>query len=113
MRILLLSQFYPPVIGGVERHVRNLGTALAECLPCATDHYGAVKATATTFGNRASSCAARRGVDRFIAVSHAVARHTGLTKVVIPNFVPDNVGVLGPSSTVMPAHQGAGEPSCR
>jgi glycosyltransferase involved in cell wall biosynthesis len=29
MRILLLSQFYPPVIGGEERHVRNLGAALA------------------------------------------------------------------------------------
>lgn len=30
MRILLLSQFYPPVIGGEERHVRNLGRALAQ-----------------------------------------------------------------------------------
>jgi glycosyltransferase involved in cell wall biosynthesis len=29
MRILLLAQFYPPVIGGEERHVRNLATALA------------------------------------------------------------------------------------
>jgi glycosyltransferase involved in cell wall biosynthesis/GT2 family glycosyltransferase len=29
MRILLLSQFYPPIIGGEERHVRNLATALA------------------------------------------------------------------------------------
>jgi glycosyltransferase involved in cell wall biosynthesis len=29
MRILLLSQFYPPVIGGEERHVRNLAMALA------------------------------------------------------------------------------------
>src|ERR1700733_5545063 len=29
MRILLLAQFYPPVIGGEERHVRNLGLALA------------------------------------------------------------------------------------
>jgi glycosyltransferase involved in cell wall biosynthesis len=28
MRILLLSQFYPPVIGGEERHVRNLALAL-------------------------------------------------------------------------------------
>jgi len=30
MRILLLSQFYPPVIGGEERHVRSLGAALAQ-----------------------------------------------------------------------------------
>lgn len=29
MRILLLAQFYPPLIGGIERHVRNLGQALA------------------------------------------------------------------------------------
>jgi len=29
MRILLLTQFYPPIIGGEERHVRNLAAALA------------------------------------------------------------------------------------
>lgn len=29
MRILMLAQFYPPVIGGEERHVRNLSIALA------------------------------------------------------------------------------------
>ena len=29
MRILLLAQFYPPLIGGIEQHVRNLGQALA------------------------------------------------------------------------------------
>lgn len=29
MRVLLLAQFYPPVIGGEERHVRNLAVALA------------------------------------------------------------------------------------
>jgi glycosyltransferase involved in cell wall biosynthesis len=77
------------------------GPALAKCLPCAAEHYGTVKATVTTFGNWASSFAARRAVDRFIAVSHAVARHTGLTRggapyEVIPNFVPDDVEALGP-----------------
>ncbi|MER8480035.1 glycosyltransferase family 4 protein [Mesorhizobium sp. M1163] len=77
------------------------GPAPAKCLHCATGHYGAVKAAATTLSNWASSFAARRVVDRFIAVSHAVARHTGLTQggapyEVIPNFVPDDVGVLGP-----------------
>jgi len=80
------------------------GRRLAKCLPCATAHYGAAKATATTLGNWASSFAARRVVDRFIAVSHAVARHNGLTRgrapyEVIPNFVPDDVGVLGPQDT--------------
>jgi glycosyltransferase involved in cell wall biosynthesis len=29
MRVLMLAQFYPPVIGGEERHVRNLSLALA------------------------------------------------------------------------------------
>jgi glycosyltransferase involved in cell wall biosynthesis len=76
------------------------GPALVKCLPCAAGHYGAVKATATTFGNWASSFAARHVVDRFIPVSHAVARHTGLTRggatyEVIPNFVPDDVEALG------------------
>ena len=30
MRILLISQFYPPVIGGIERHVAALATRLAQ-----------------------------------------------------------------------------------
>ncbi len=77
------------------------GAALTTCLPCAARHYGAVKATVTTLGNMASSLAARRMVDRFIPVSLAVARHTGLAGSrtpyeVIPNFVPDDVGVPGP-----------------
>src|SRR5258708_3921801 len=29
MRILMLAQFYPPTIGGEERHVRNLSIELA------------------------------------------------------------------------------------
>lgn len=29
MRILLLAQFYPPIMGGVERHVASLGAGLA------------------------------------------------------------------------------------
>ncbi|AZO34679.1 glycosyltransferase [Mesorhizobium sp. M2A.F.Ca.ET.037.01.1.1] len=82
------------------------GPAAAKCLPCATGHYGAVKAAVTTLGNWASSFAARRVVDRFIAVSHAVARHNGLTQGhapydVIPNFVPDDVGVLGPEDACL------------
>src|SRR6516165_6789352 len=28
MRILLLAQFYPPITGGEERHVRNLAASL-------------------------------------------------------------------------------------
>jgi glycosyltransferase involved in cell wall biosynthesis len=83
------------------------GPAPAKCLACATGHYGVVKAAATTLSNWASSFAARRAVDRFIAVSHAVARHTGLTEgrapyEVIPNFVPDDVEVLGREDRCLP-----------
>ncbi|SRR6266568_235181 len=30
MRILMLSQFYPPILGGIEQHVRNLSIELAQ-----------------------------------------------------------------------------------
>ena len=77
------------------------GPALAKCLPCAAGHYGFVKAAATTIGVWASRFAAPRVVDRFIPVSQAVARHTGLARSsvpyeVIPNFVPDDVGAPRP-----------------
>ena len=29
MRILMISQFYPPILGGIERHVNSLSTSLA------------------------------------------------------------------------------------
>lgn len=72
------------------------GPRLSRCLPCAAAHYGATKGAVTTFGSFASRALAHRAVDRFIAVSHAVARHTGLAEAgvpfeVIPNFVPDDV----------------------
>ena len=74
------------------------GPALSKCLPCAGRHYGAAKGAVTALGTWATGGAVRRSVDRFIAVSHAVARHTGLLRTgapveVIPNFVPDDVGV--------------------
>jgi glycosyltransferase involved in cell wall biosynthesis len=82
------------------------GPALAKCLPCAAQHYGVVKAAATTLGNWVSGFAARHVVDRFIAVSHAVARDTGLVRGgaaydVIPNFVPDDVGAPGPKDACL------------
>lgn len=76
------------------------GPVPAKCLSCAGRHYGTAKAVVTTLGNWGSGFAARRLVDRFIPVSHAVARYTGLVAgiapyEVIPNFVPDDVEVLG------------------
>ncbi len=77
------------------------GPSLSRCLPCAAAHYGAVKGTVTTFGSFVSRALAHRVVDRFIAVSHAVARDTRLAEAgvsfeVIPNFVPDDVARLDP-----------------
>jgi glycosyltransferase involved in cell wall biosynthesis len=94
-----------------KKNLMHLGTrlcegpTLAKCLPCATRHYGAAKATVTTLGNRMTRLAAHRLVDRFIPVSRAVARYNGLAGddprsrercEVIPNFVPDDIGTPGP-----------------
>lgn len=89
------------------------GRAMAKCLPCAARHYGVVKAAATTLGNWMSGFAARHVVDRFIAVSQAVARDTGLARGrasydVIPNFVPDDVGALGPEDPCLRELPGSG-----
>jgi glycosyltransferase involved in cell wall biosynthesis len=72
------------------------GPRLRECLPCASAHYGASKGCITVAGSIATRVWAMRNVSRFIAVSHAVARHSRLKErgarfSVIPNFVPDNV----------------------
>lgn len=73
------------------------GPSLSRCLPCASQHFGPAKAVVTTLGNFATARFSRSKVDRFIAVSHAVARDNGLLGLphtVIPNFVPDDVNVL-------------------
>ncbi len=77
------------------------GPGLSKCPPCATRHYGAVKGGVTYLANQASSALARRMVDKFLAVSHAVADLNGLGGAggkceVIPNFVSDDAGVLAP-----------------
>jgi glycosyltransferase involved in cell wall biosynthesis len=81
------------------------GPKLSKCLSCATAHYGPLKAVVTTLANRVTCLMARGAVDRFLPVSRAVARHNGLDRAgawrksgyeIIPNFVPDDVGVLGP-----------------
>lgn len=76
------------------------GPSLTKCPPCAADHYGPLVGTVTCFGNWASSLYGRAVVDRFIAVSEAVARKCGLVggRVpydVLPTFIPDDVGTLG------------------
>lgn len=68
------------------------GPALGKCLPCASDHYGALKGTVTTLGNRAMT--ALSPVDQYLAVSAAVAEGNHLAAqpmpwCVVPNFIPD------------------------
>jgi glycosyltransferase involved in cell wall biosynthesis len=73
------------------------GPRLSSCLSCTAAHYGTRgKAWVTTAGSAVMRPWALRNVDRFIAVSHAVARDSRLREQgarleVIPNFVPNDV----------------------
>lgn len=72
------------------------GPAFRKCLGCAVHHYGVVKGPVTLLGNSLMSRVERRGVDKFLPVSHAVAEANRLTGSaalfeVIPNFIPDFV----------------------
>lgn len=69
MRILLLSQFYPPIIGGEERHVRNLAVALA-----ARGHHVAV----ATIGSGGPAQLEQDGDVRVYRLGSAMQRIPGL-----------------------------------
>ena len=76
------------------------GPGLTKCLSCAAEHYGALKGTFTALSNWGSAAVERHLVDKFIAVSNAIATGNGLHGgripfEVVPNFVPDDVAVLG------------------
>jgi glycosyltransferase involved in cell wall biosynthesis len=75
------------------------GPARKKCLRCAADFYGPLKGAAATVANWTSSALERRTVDKFLAVSSAVAAGNrladdGLPFEVVPNFVGDEVSVL-------------------
>ncbi|MCK9915727.1 glycosyltransferase family 4 protein [Microbacteriaceae bacterium K1510] len=75
------------------------GPSLGKCLRCATDHYGPVKGLVTLAGNRASGALERSTVDKFLAVSRAIATGNRLAESdlpfeVVPNFVADDPGVV-------------------
>lgn len=77
------------------------GPSFGTCLPCAIDHYGALKGMVTYGGLVAMRPFERAAIDLFIAVSQAVARDNGLEGVphtVIPNFVPDVLEALAGAS---------------
>lgn len=84
------------------------GPAFWKCLTCAMQHYGVVKGSVTAFANWASSTIEKKQVDAFIAVSKAVAQGNGLAKLgvpfaIIPNFVPDEIGEMGPEADFLAA----------
>lgn len=84
------------------------GPSLARCIPCASDHYGRAVGVTTALANRVSSRLARGLVDRYLAVSRAVAEANGLgaTAEVVPNFIPDDIGAPAPpreARAVLPA----------
>jgi len=76
------------------------GPAMGKCLGCARDQYGMIKGGITAAANFASGLMERRLVDRFLAVSNAIAegnrlKQAGVPFAVVPNFVADDVGALG------------------
>ena len=75
------------------------GPTLIKCLRCAGQHYGGLKGGITAVSNWIDGTYERRAVDKFLAVSGAVARfnrlpEAGVDVEVIPNFVPDDLGDL-------------------
>jgi glycosyltransferase involved in cell wall biosynthesis len=70
------------------------GSNLPKCLKCARHQYGLIKGGITTIGHRIEQPIEHRAVDRFLAVSRAVARLNqlgahGTPFEVVPNFIPD------------------------
>jgi glycosyltransferase involved in cell wall biosynthesis len=73
------------------------GPAPGKCLRCASHFYGPVKGGVTLLGNYLFGALERRVVDKFLAVSEAIAIGNSLSKArlpfeVVPNFVPDDFG---------------------
>jgi glycosyltransferase involved in cell wall biosynthesis len=83
----------------MRRGVPCDGPGLGRCISCSADHYGNMVGPVTCVGNWATGAFERRTVDRYIAVSRAVAKQCGLEArntpyEVLPTFISDDVGVL-------------------
>jgi glycogen(starch) synthase len=81
---------------------RCSGPSPARCLPCAANHYGALRGAVTVAANAWSARRRSARVSHFAAVSSPVAdaaalrenawgRGAGLDAEVIPNFIPDEI----------------------
>ena len=78
------------------------GPAFAKCLRCAIEHYHGIKGSITALSNWGNGALERRVVDKFLAVSGAVAKFnnlagTGVPFEIVPNFVPDDINELSPN----------------
>jgi glycosyltransferase involved in cell wall biosynthesis len=78
------------------------GPGVAKCLQCASDHYGPTVGRVTCATNWASSVIERRTVDKYLAVSKAVAKQCNLIDgtipyEVLPTFISDGIGTLSSS----------------
>jgi glycosyltransferase involved in cell wall biosynthesis len=83
----------------MRRGVHCEGPSIGKCLPCAGDHFGPAMGKVTATAHFAFKGLHRRSVDRFIAVSRAVAEKSGILDGpaphhVLPTFIPDDVGAL-------------------
>lgn len=75
------------------------GPGLTKCLGCAAEHYGIARGVPITLANWVWGKVEHQTVDMFLPVSQAIAEAIQLAKYgvsyrVIPNFVPNDVGVL-------------------
>jgi glycosyltransferase involved in cell wall biosynthesis len=75
------------------------GPGLGKCLRCAGAFYGPLKGRMAAIANWTSGALERRVVDKFLAVSSAVAAGNGLVDdgllfEVVPNFVADEIALL-------------------
>lgn len=82
------------------------GPQLRKCLLCAAGHYGSLKGSATVVAAHLGRTFVRSQVDRFIAVSDAVAERCGLIGAhdveTIPNFISNATGTRSFDPSVEP-----------
>ncbi len=74
------------------------GPGLRKCLACASEHYGMAKGMPITLSLQAYGKLEQQAVDVFLPVSNAIADANQLAKRgvlyrVIPNFIPNDVGM--------------------
>ncbi len=82
-----------------RRGEKCAGPRTTACLSCASAHFGSFMGPVTATANFAFARALHRSVDRFIAVSGAVAKECGLVGGpvpfdVVPTFIPDDTTEL-------------------